>query len=256
MQLSSQSNHIWNFIVRLFILGFLASSTVGCFGGGDDEEMSDDIEIAGEESPAEFGEELASVDSESAGELDVSDLEEEQSSLQEESMIPGENYDNATAQDMAAPPAGSEDPMAKQNSGASPTGSFEYKIKRGDWLSKIAIKVYGDMSMWPEIAGANKNKISNPDLIYADDKIMVPIINAQSEEFATSYQMSQAKTQTDTSSLAGTYTVRKGDTLSSIAKKLLGTASKWKQLTTLNPEVKDVTQLQIGTVLRLTDTTA
>lgn len=252
MKLSSQTSSIWSLLVNLFILGFLATSTVGCFGGGDEEEMSDDIEMMDSETPAEFGDELGSVDSENANELDVADLEEEQSSIQEETMIPTDSYGN---DQMAAEDSAASDPQNSMgNQETMPaSGNFEYKIKRGDWLSKIAIKVYGDMSMWSEIARANP-KISNPDLIYAGDNIMIPVINAQSEEFSARYQISQSTPENDGSELTSTYTVQRGDTLSSIAEAQLGGASKWGQLTELNPEVQDATNLQIGTVLQLTNT--
>lgn len=46
------------------------------------------------------------------------------------------------------------------------------------------------------------------------------------------------------------YTVKKGDTLWAIAKKYLGSGSKWKEIATKNG-IKDSKKLQIGTVLKL-----
>ena len=47
-----------------------------------------------------------------------------------------------------------------------------YTVVRGDTLWGIAKKFYGDGSRYPEIAKANN--ISNPDLIYAGQKLLIP----------------------------------------------------------------------------------
>ena len=47
-------------------------------------------------------------------------------------------------------------------------------MKRGDSLSKISEKVYGDASRWREIYKANKDKIEIPRLIYPKQKLRIP----------------------------------------------------------------------------------
>ena len=49
-----------------------------------------------------------------------------------------------------------------------------YVVKRGDSLSKISKKVYGDGSRWKEIYKANEDKIKDPRLIYAKQKLRIP----------------------------------------------------------------------------------
>jgi nucleoid-associated protein YgaU len=50
--------------------------------------------------------------------------------------------------------------------GASTSGEPRtYVVKKGDSLSKIAKQFYGDMKLWKKIFEANRDKISNPDLI-------------------------------------------------------------------------------------------
>jgi LysM repeat protein len=44
-----------------------------------------------------------------------------------------------------------------------------YIVKRGDTLSGISYKLYGDVSRWRELA--SENKIRNPHLIYPGDRI-------------------------------------------------------------------------------------
>lgn len=50
-----------------------------------------------------------------------------------------------------------------------------YTIQRGDSLSKVAKRYYGDAMRWPELFEANREVIQNPDLIYPGQQIRVPI---------------------------------------------------------------------------------
>lgn len=47
------------------------------------------------------------------------------------------------------------------------------------------------------------------------------------------------------------YTVKKGDTLETIAKVYLGSATRWKQIATLNGNIRDPKSIKVGQVLRL-----
>ena len=49
-----------------------------------------------------------------------------------------------------------------------------YKVKRGDTLSLIADKVYGDPQKWPEIYEANRDKIRDPDGIFISQFLFIP----------------------------------------------------------------------------------
>ena len=52
--------------------------------------------------------------------------------------------------------------------------SGTYTVKSGDTLSKIAKQYYGDGSQYMKIFNANKDKISDPNLIYAGQVIKIP----------------------------------------------------------------------------------
>ncbi len=45
---------------------------------------------------------------------------------------------------------------------------------RGDTLSAIAKKYYGDASKYPKIFEANKPMLSDPDKIYPGQKLRIP----------------------------------------------------------------------------------
>jgi nucleoid-associated protein YgaU len=51
----------------------------------------------------------------------------------------------------------------------------QYTVQKGDWLSKIALRAYGDMFAWEKIYEANKELIgSSPDLIEEGMVLTIP----------------------------------------------------------------------------------
>ena len=59
-------------------------------------------------------------------------------------------------------PAGTAGPMTS------------YVVVKGDSLSKIAQRVYGDARKWRKIYEANRDLIKDPDLIYPGQSLRVP----------------------------------------------------------------------------------
>lgn len=55
----------------------------------------------------------------------------------------------------------------------SPTGR-SYTVQKGDSLSKIAKREYGDAQQWRKIYEANRDLIANPDLIYPGQVFRIP----------------------------------------------------------------------------------
>jgi len=49
-----------------------------------------------------------------------------------------------------------------------------YTVVSGDSLSKIAKREYGDAQKWKAIYEANRDKISNPDLIHPGQVLTIP----------------------------------------------------------------------------------
>lgn len=56
--------------------------------------------------------------------------------------------------------------------------------------------------------------------------------------------------RTTTKSSSSTYTIKKGDTLSGISKKVYGDASRWKEIKTKN-SIKDEKKIRVGQVLKV-----
>jgi nucleoid-associated protein YgaU len=61
-----------------------------------------------------------------------------------------------------------------QAANAAAAGSQSYTVQSGDSLSKIAKHFYGDASQWKKIYEANRDTISNPDLIHAGAQLTIP----------------------------------------------------------------------------------
>jgi nucleoid-associated protein YgaU len=56
----------------------------------------------------------------------------------------------------------------------SAAASRSYTVVRGDTLSAIAQREYGDASRWKVIFEANRDQISNPDLIQPGQVLTIP----------------------------------------------------------------------------------
>jgi hypothetical protein len=58
----------------------------------------------------------------------------------------------------------------------APTEFVVDVIEKDEWLSKLALKYYGDAEKWPIIHEANKYKIPDPDKVYPGQVVRVPVI--------------------------------------------------------------------------------
>ena len=96
-----------------------------------------------------------------------------------------------------------------------------YTVKSGDTLSNIAKKYNTSTQILAEY-----NNISNPNKIYVGQIIKIPTINNTSSEY---------------------YTVKSGDTLSSIAKKYNTTVTK---LVNLN-NIKNKNLIYVGQTIKV-----
>ncbi|GAA2701889.1 hypothetical protein Apa02nite_100360 [Actinoplanes palleronii] len=93
-----------------------------------------------------------------------------------------------------------------------------YTVKKGDTLTAIARSQLGDGNRWPEIYLMNRGTIRNPNQIFPGQVLLLPPAQP-------------------TGPIPKLYTVKKGDTLSGIAKAKLGNANRWPEIFALNRDV-------------------
>lgn len=121
------------------------------------------------------------------------------------------------------------------------SSSIRYLVAPGDSLYEIANRIYGNNREWMNIAQANS--LSAPFLIYPGDELEIPAFGAAAQ-FAQAYQ--------DVPETV--VTVQAGDSLYSIAKKVLGNGSAWKYIWKSNQDtVPNPNLLSPGQVLRFKD---
>ena len=138
-----------------------------------------------------------------------------------------------------------------------------YVVKAGDTLSKIAQKVYGDASRYQEILKLNP-KVKSANLIYPKQKLIVASAGDVGKDVkvaaidgkpskvekpadkageATKKKESTGKVDVDAGDQtagqlkADFYTVKQGDSLWIIAKKVYGDGGRFKELIKLNPQL-------------------
>jgi nucleoid-associated protein YgaU len=62
----------------------------------------------------------------------------------------------------------------KQDAAASWDATQWHEVIKGDTLSKIAEKYYGDPSLYPQIFEANKDILKDPNKIQIGQKLRIP----------------------------------------------------------------------------------
>ena len=119
----------------------------------------------------------------------------------------------------------------------------KYTVKAGDSLWKIAQEVYGDSSKWKLIQKAND--IKNTEALKIGRVLIIP-------EASTEKKVEVEKPAPAAPSTAGerTHTVKKGETLWTIAQEYYGDSSKWKLIQKAN-DIKNPDKLEIGQVIKV-----
>lgn len=143
-------------------------------------------------------------------------------------------------------------PVSTSNSNGS---AIRHTVLKGETLTKIAQRHYGNGDYWRTIANANPGKVSRDggvqlgvvlDIPKRDDALLGPaFVDAGSER--------TIRVDNRVPNTSGqTIEVQAGDTLSELAAKHLGSAGKWQELLDANKDkLDDPTGLQVGMKLRL-----
>lgn len=137
-------------------------------------------------------------------------------------------------------------------------------VESGESLYGISKQYYGNSKYWKQLLDYNKSllksesamkvgmKLKVPDLATLTGKpadVMAPI-NAKADPLKTVKDPVAAKIDAAKTGKSKTYTVQKGDTPGTIAKKALGSSKRAHELMDLN-KINDDGGLKIGMVLQL-----
>ncbi len=105
------------------------------------------------------------------------------------------------------------------DAGARASESRNYTVQKGDTLASIARAQYRNEQAWTLIYAANRDRLSHPSDVRAGMRLVLPPASTPIPSAAESVPASRAS--------GTTYTVRKGETLYSIAKKMYGCTTYW-----------------------------
>lgn len=129
--------------------------------------------------------------------------------------------------------------VEEANAWVSDSVWVKYMIQPNDYLTKIAVKEYGMVSMWRDIWTWNEETIGdNPDLIYPYEELDLKKAAGTDEPKECSFE---------------DYTVKEHESLWEIAEKVYGNNYAWVVLVRDNMEVlgDDYDSITEGTVLKI-----
>jgi LysM repeat protein len=118
-------------------------------------------------------------------------------------------------------------------------GLQRVRVQQGESWWKLARRYLGSGARWPELRTLNEKMDEPTDLLRAGSIVRLPGGEHASE-----------------SSFRRSITVRKGDSLWSIAREYLGHGSAWTCLARVNPQISDYTHMTIGARLQLPEAEA
>lgn len=132
-----------------------------------------------------------------------------------------------------------------KTSGHTGNGAGIYVVQAGDTLGEIALKELGSSKRWPELAALN----GGSEVITVGQKLRLP--SADATVAAAERPVDSPKPGASApSKREGTYVVQKGDVLSVIAQRELGSAKRWREIAALNPKINP-DRLYEGAVLAM-----
>lgn len=84
------------------------------------------------------------------------------------------NFSEATNSDPGQLPQVERGELQLQNEDMPVEGGQTYTVEDGDTLHTLAARFYGSALEWERIYQANSDKLSNPDLIYPGQELLIP----------------------------------------------------------------------------------
>ena len=123
-----------------------------------------------------------------------------------------------------------------------------YTTEKGDTLWGLATRFYGDGRQWKKIYEANRDVLPSSSDVPVGVALVIP--SAEGQPGAAVSETPATSSRPAAVAGMGTYTVERGDTLYSIARKQYGDASLWRIIYEANREqIPTPEQLPVGAVL-------
>jgi nucleoid-associated protein YgaU len=154
----------------------------------------------------------------------------------------------AAVPDRLPPPSSSPPPLANLAAGGP---ARIYVVRKGETLGDIAMAHLGSWRRWTEISALNGNL--EPSMLRVGMKLTLPAGSGPASgtrSLAVPVVSSASSTRAAAPARTGVYTIRSGDTLSSIAAAMLGDEQRWPEIAALNPKV-DPNRILAGATLVL-----
>lgn len=165
-------------------------------------------------------------------------------------------------------------PREEQINGVPRSMMKRHDVREGESIYRIAQNAYGDGKLWNKLIDFNKGKIAPNGSVRQGVTLLLPPREALlGKPLPTSDSDATRKPSTSPSKPQGrpepsrvdpqperalaaakgkTYVVQRGDSLSDIAKKTLGSARRWNEIVDLNRDVlDDENNLVVGLTLKL-----
>ncbi|TVQ53763.1 MAG: LysM peptidoglycan-binding domain-containing protein [Phycisphaerales bacterium] len=123
-----------------------------------------------------------------------------------------------------------------------------HDVRSGESLGAIARQYYGDESLYRQLA--EFNDISNPNLVPAGRRLRIPVVEVLRGEAPAPSATESPRRAPEPAYTS--YTIQRGDTLSKIAQRLLGSAQRWREIYELNRDViNDADNVPLGAEIRI-----
>ena len=135
-----------------------------------------------------------------------------------------------------------------ESAAQAPQTGKTYVVQSGDYLWKIAESAYGSGFNAYDIAAANK--ITNPSLIYAGQKLIIPSIEPK---MATTGEITPVAAMTNVpaqNTHITSYTVQRGDSLWTIAQNVYSNPYAWTKIAETN-KLENPDLIFAGNVLQI-----
>lgn len=135
-----------------------------------------------------------------------------------------------------------------------------HRVVSGDTLWRIAEQYYGDPSLHAALAEFNKERLTAAGQPRAGATVLIPprallvpgTTPAPTVTVTTPNTRPASQSQRQAETATRTYEVKRGDTLSQISQRELGTARRWREIMELNADrLKEPTDIWVGMKIKL-----